>query len=175
MENRDYVKPAFVVFIENNIEMLLRTEKIAFYAFLLGFSGHLLLLPASHILLMGGALAMAVVHFALAFYNKDLVDMEPTWNAGNELGSYAFTNFIHKLSFISLSLIDFSMIYLIIGAPITFVVPVVGGMTLIPTVLFTFLAKLNNREFIYNKLYYIRAGLGVLFFLYLTLRLVVFV
>jgi len=174
MENTNFERPAFVGVIEQNIEIVHRAEKIAFVVFLFGISGHLLSLPVSNILLLAGALTLAVVHFALSFYSKELYEVSDQWEAENELGTFAFTNFIYKIFFISLTLIDSSMIYLVIGAPISYVLPVIGGMSLLAALVLTGFAKMKHRAQFYGKLYYIRSGLGLFFILFLVFHLVLY-
>lgn len=161
---------ALIQWVNKHLELILTTEKYAISIlapmFLLTLAG----IPYLGILLVMSAIVLGIVYFLLSFYTHYADEMKD-FVAYNELGSLAFTMFMKKLYYLGLSITAFSMIYLVTGAPITFIFPVLGGMTLGIVFGLSKWAQNNYKATLYNKLFHLRIYVAIIFLILLILGL----
>jgi hypothetical protein len=138
-------------------------EKVSLLIFFIGFVLLLLKQTDFNFILIIGAVFTGITYFLSAFLVIKTESLETT----GILNTISFINFIYKLTFLSLAVSFVSMI----GFVINFDNPmhIIGGGTLLVTLVLSLMTKLNDRSILYNSAFYLRIVITLGFLVYLAM------
>jgi hypothetical protein len=160
----DEPKPTISDLVAKNSELIKNSEKIVISLLLLGLTLHFLEIKNTGFILIIGCIATALIYFFSAF---SVIDFENLETIGI-LNSFAFINFIYKLTFLGLSIASLSVLSLTITSFKFTELITVSGLTLAIVLIFSSITRVNDRTNIYNTIYYLRVILALLILIYLA-------
>lgn len=149
--------------VNKHFDKIKTIEKVSLLIFSIGFVLLLMKQTDFNFVLIIGSLLTAITYFLCAFKVVEIENLETT----GILNTIGFINFVYKMTFISLAVSFVSMIGFVIN--IDYPMHIIGGVTLLVTLILSLMTKLNDRSILYNSAFYIRIVITLMLLVYLAM------